>query len=453
MRHTAINASTDIGEVVDWIKRKFSVTAEGGHNLAVLHNRNKMVNAFAATEWVASSEGTVLSRSVTSCAGMTAYLVLLAQTKVGFLSGGRGKTFQQLTPMEQSAQKEEAYARATVALTRARQICIVMGPLDMRGLVGAATIMGCLKYGACLSGCDDDGQQQLQLQLKEEDLMEAPDDSSFLRSLRFSCARLNGVYPPLALVEAFITDDDRTPRARRLHLIIVDLNRRRRLATRVNKMLWSLQVHETVDQCLNTFPVPCRHGQDEYQLRYVFAYAMDGMDLPCYIIWPCRAEHNSFWLLDAWKGDWVQMDRCGFLGPVGIEHFFEAFSLDPKRPWRTAACTALGILDGSIGDDAHIHHLEEGKFLLTPRCIPAERWSRAKEARRMWLCMRTSRVTLALRVGGLTFLETPQQTRKALCRRSLRWLLTKTGLILRMRPSKAFPMTFTQLTPPNQLGE
>ena len=107
MRHTAINASTDIGEVVDWTKRKFSVTAEGGHNLAVLHNRNKMVNAFAATEWVASSEGTVLSRSVTSCAGMTAYLVLLAQTKVGFLSGGRGKTFQQLTPMEQSAKKKK----------------------------------------------------------------------------------------------------------------------------------------------------------------------------------------------------------------------------------------------------------------------------------------------------------------------------------------------------------
>ena len=30
-----------------------------------------------------------------------------------------------------------------------------MGPLDMRGLVGAATIMGCLKYGACFSGLDE----------------------------------------------------------------------------------------------------------------------------------------------------------------------------------------------------------------------------------------------------------------------------------------------------------
>ena len=54
--------STDIGEVVDWIKSKFLVAKEG--DLAVLHNRNKMVNAFASTEWVAGSGGAVISRSV-----------------------------------------------------------------------------------------------------------------------------------------------------------------------------------------------------------------------------------------------------------------------------------------------------------------------------------------------------------------------------------------------------
>ena len=95
--------------MVDWIKSKFLVAKEG--DLAVLHNRNKMVNGFASTEWVAGSGGAVISRSVTSCAGMTAYLVLLAQTRVGFLSGGRGKSFHQLTPQEQAAQKEEAFAR------------------------------------------------------------------------------------------------------------------------------------------------------------------------------------------------------------------------------------------------------------------------------------------------------------------------------------------------------
>ena len=162
---------------------------------------------------------------------MTAYLVLLAQTRVGFLSGGRGKSFHQLTPQEQAAQKEEAFARATVALTRAQQICFIMGPLDMRGLVGAATIMGCLKYGVCFSGLDDQDDPVLLFRLKDEDLLEAPDDSAFLQSLRFSCARVNGVYPPLALVEACITEEDsRAPRVRRLHLMVVDLTRRRRLA-------------------------------------------------------------------------------------------------------------------------------------------------------------------------------------------------------------------------------
>ena len=368
-----LHASTDIGEVVDWIRSKFSVTKEGNKNLAVLHNRNKMVNAFAATEWVAGSDGAVLSRSVTSCAGMTASLVLLAQTKVGFLSGGRGKSFHQLTQQEESAQKEEAFARATVALTRAQQICLIMGPLDMRGLVRAATIMGCLKYGACFSGFDANDQPQLQFRLKDEDLLEAPDDSAFLHSLRISCSRVNGVYPPLALVEAFVTEDDHTPRVRRLHLIIVDMTRRRRLATLVSKQLMKVKIDECVAQCWNTLPIPCKHDQDAYQLRYVFAYAMDGTDLPCYILWPVRTEDNSFWCIDAWKGDWVQLDRCGYMAPVGIEQFFDAFSLDPKRPWRTTACQALGILAGHIAEDSHINPPEGSKFTLTPRRIPVER--------------------------------------------------------------------------------
>ena len=186
-----INASTDIGEVVDWITDKFVVANKG--DLAVLHNRNKMVNAFANTEWVSGSGGAVISRSVTSCAGMTAYLVLLAQTRVGFLSGGRGKSFHQLPPQEQAAQREEAYARATVALTRAQQMCFLMGPLDMRGLVGAATIIGCLKYGASFCGQDDQDDPVFLIRIKDEDLLEAPDDAAFLQSLRHSCARVSGV--------------------------------------------------------------------------------------------------------------------------------------------------------------------------------------------------------------------------------------------------------------------
>ena len=104
--YSYIQASTDIGEVVDWITDKFLVHNKGD----VLHNRNKIVNTFTNTEWVSGSGGAIISRSVTSCAGMTAFLVLLAQTKV--------------SSTRTSFPKEEAYARAPAG---AQQICFIMG--------------------------------------------------------------------------------------------------------------------------------------------------------------------------------------------------------------------------------------------------------------------------------------------------------------------------------------
>ena len=64
--YSYINASIDIGEVVNWITDKFVVANKG--DLAVLHNRNKMVNAFANMEWVSGFGGAIISGSVTSCA-------------------------------------------------------------------------------------------------------------------------------------------------------------------------------------------------------------------------------------------------------------------------------------------------------------------------------------------------------------------------------------------------
>ena len=148
--------------------------------------------------------------------------------------------------------------------------------------------------------------------------------------------------PASSLGEAFLTDDDHTPHMRRLHLIIVDLKRRRRLATRVSKQLLKVKVDECVAQCWNTLPIPSKHDQTAYQMRYVFAYAMDGTDLPCYILWPVRTEDNSFWCIDAWKGDWVQLDRCGYMAPVGIEQFFDVFSLDPNTTLADSRMSGVG---------------------------------------------------------------------------------------------------------------
>ena len=46
----------------------------------------------------------------------------------------------------------------------------------------------------------------------------------------------------LALVEAYITEEDSAPRVRRLHLMVVDLHRRRRMADKVLRLLVDLQV-------------------------------------------------------------------------------------------------------------------------------------------------------------------------------------------------------------------
>ena len=112
--------------------------------------------------------------------------------------------------------------------------------------------------------------------------MEAPDDSAFLQSLRHASPRVNGVYPPMSLIEAYITEDDSAPRVRRLHLIVVDLHRRRRMAAGSGEYFQTFKSISMQQRHSTPFQIPWKQDQDAYQLRYVFGYAMDGSDLPCY---------------------------------------------------------------------------------------------------------------------------------------------------------------------------
>ena len=56
----------------------------------------------ASSNWVSESKNSIVSRGVTTCAGMTAHTVVLAQTRVGFLTGGRKKSFLDLLQDEQT---------------------------------------------------------------------------------------------------------------------------------------------------------------------------------------------------------------------------------------------------------------------------------------------------------------------------------------------------------------
>ena len=66
-------------------------------------------------------------------------------------------------------------------------------------------------------------------------------------------------------------------------------------------------------------------------------------------------------------------DKCSFIAPIGIEHFFDPFCLNPQRPWRATACQTLGIPSCQVAEDTHLEKLDQNKFTLTPRQIPVER--------------------------------------------------------------------------------
>ena len=107
-----------------------------------------MTTLFRASNWASELKDSIVSRGVTTCVGMTAHTVVLAQTRLGFLTGGRKKSFLDLLQDEQTVQLEKAYADTTVAITRAGSLCLIMAPLDMKGFIGAATVMDTLMYGA-----------------------------------------------------------------------------------------------------------------------------------------------------------------------------------------------------------------------------------------------------------------------------------------------------------------
>ena len=195
----------------------------------------------------------------------TPHHVLLAQTKVGFLTGGRGRNFRKLAGAEKNAQREEAYARATVALTRAQRFCFLMCPLDMKGLVGAATVVGNLQHGSgiCEQRADAD---PLQVALRASSLNLSQQDEDFLRHFRASAAVTNGWFPPAALVEIYHEPD----KLQWLHLIIVDLQHPKRASLaeqRVQRHMMDFRQGNVV----NTTPIPLEAGED-WRCRYSYGY-------------------------------------------------------------------------------------------------------------------------------------------------------------------------------------
>ena len=61
-----------------------------------------------------------------------------------------------------------------------------------------------------------------------------------------------------------------------------------------------------------------------------------------------------------------------FVKPIGIEHFFDAFSLEKKRPLKIDAASALNIQVKDVSDSLVVNQDKAKRFELTPVWAPAE---------------------------------------------------------------------------------
>ena len=353
-------AVEDVGALVEWAREQPLFCPDSGQEMAVLHNQNKMVTQFGTSAWVAQSKHKVYSRSVTSCAGMTAFLVVVAQTRIGFLSGGRGAGFLRLRPEDQISQTEDAYARATVALTRAQAQTILFGPLDMKGLPGAATVIGSLVYG--VGHC---WRSNIQMHWRHGDLQHSDADAAALDKLRQASNEPNGKFPPLALLECVFDKQETTNKLRRLHLIIVDLWRPWRINREQVRAVTSCLRHRQPEPMgfVNTPMVhsggtPHLHEPKLHERRFIYGYGLDGSDFPCYLMWPERVgSEQSVALLDSQANWWCKLTEVGYMCPLDLHHLMDAFRITAELSsahLREIAVQQLGLLEGEVTADCQV---------------------------------------------------------------------------------------------------
>ena len=96
---------------------------------------------------------------------------------------------------------------------------------------------------------------------------------------------------------------------------------------------------------------------------------MDNSDRPSYLLWPIRGANGQFLL---WSGNYFDLEAAKFVKPIGIEHFFDAFSLEKKRPLKIDAASALNIQVKDVSDSLVVNQDKAKRFELTPVWAPAE---------------------------------------------------------------------------------
>ena len=233
----------------------------------------------------------------------------------------------------------------------------------MKGLIGAATVMCSLMYGAghCWHGT-------INMHLRGSSLEDCPGDNQFISSLDHTDVPGGTMaqrrYPPVALIECVADIAQRHHKVRRLHLVIVDLWRPWKInQTQVRSLTGALRRLQYSADC--TTPLSPQPGKTPlHGRRFVYGYSLDGSDFPCYLLWPVRTPTGSYCLLESQTQQYVDMEHVDYLHPLGLRHFYDGFGLQAEVSIRIPALEAFQLQDEDISPD----------LVLSPAAVAARGW-------------------------------------------------------------------------------
>ena len=344
---TDMAAADAVSIVTAYLRTLFDFGKEAADSLTVLHNRTNMVRVFGNSVTVKNSGGETRTRCVTSCAGSTALLTAVAQTRRGFLSGGSAAQTANMTEADKVIQLEEAHARVTVALTRARRLCVLLCPLDQKGPIGAATVLGCLQYG--LGHLSQSG---LNMPLWQESVcLTSPSDASFLNRLENMTPY--SLLPPLALVVMRPSRYSEDFTFLRLHLVVVDLKRHWSPRRRGLGVVWQ-QLRYAAPYCtpMSTYD---SISQEPYgNNQYVFGYARDNSTFPVFLLNPARWQQEAFTLVARVSAEILPLDATPEIHILPLEHFYDSFRAVPMTSLHPVILEKYGLTPELLSQDLRV---------------------------------------------------------------------------------------------------
>lgn len=87
--------------------------------------------------------------------------------------------------------------------------------------------------------------------------------------------------------------------------------------------------------------------------RFIFGYALDNSEFPCYLVWPQR-DGNACVLLDTATYDTLPLSETSFFRLLGMHHFCDSFALVSQIGIQEDALMLFDLREEELLSDLHI---------------------------------------------------------------------------------------------------